>query len=106
MIFHVGNLFVVLYNYVIDQLKQKVHTICKGIARELSASFGPDTLLAIGGGGYFPARVMRTFLPGTQIVAATLKLYNDTTHEMGQCVVTVQWPDEAQVESATRGKNV
>ena len=59
---------------------EQVHTICKGIARELSASFRPDTLLAIGGGGYFPARVMRTFLPGTQIVAATLKLYNDTTH--------------------------
>ncbi|KAH9166333.1 PRTase-like protein [Lactarius sanguifluus] len=39
----------------------EVHNIIKRSAEQIS-EFKPDLLIAIGGGGFFPARVLRTFL--------------------------------------------
>ncbi|KAI6044296.1 PRTase-like protein [Pisolithus marmoratus] len=70
-------------------------------ATKISQSFKPDVLIAIGGGGFFPARVLRTFLkdPLTKknipIRAIGLSLYEplaDTSEEkIGKEVIRTQW---------------
>jgi len=75
---------------------------------KIAADFPPDILLAIGGGGFFPARVMRTFLreqtpnKTLQIQAIGLSLYEPvdgtSAEQIGQNVVRTQWLDKAGKE--------
>ncbi|KIK19236.1 hypothetical protein PISMIDRAFT_158452 [Pisolithus microcarpus 441] len=79
----------------------EVHTIIKESAAKISQSFKPDVLIAIGGGGFFPARVLRTFFkdPLTKknipIRAIGLSLYEplvDTSAEkIGTEIIRTQW---------------
>ena len=41
--------------------------------------FAPDVIVAIGGGGFIPARMLRTELK-IPILAVSLELYDDTTN--------------------------
>lgn len=78
-----------------------VHKSIRASAEKIKTEFNPDVLIAIGGGGFFPARVLRTFLknPATKtnipIYAIGLSLYEtlpDTTAEqVGEEVVRTQW---------------
>ncbi|CAK5267601.1 unnamed protein product [Mycena citricolor] len=58
-----------------------IHNLIKKNTPTIAAEFDPDLLVAIGGGGFFPARVMRTFLraqtehKALQIQAIGLSLY-------------------------------
>ncbi|KAI0272484.1 PRTase-like protein [Gloeopeniophorella convolvens] len=75
-----------------------VHNLIKRSAKEI-AEFKPDLFIAIGGGGFFPAR--RTFLKhaDTQrnipIYAIGLSLYEElpgtTAEQIGSRVVRTQW---------------
>ncbi|KAJ7224428.1 hypothetical protein GGX14DRAFT_650289 [Mycena pura] len=68
---------------------------------KIAKEFKPDLLVAIGGGGFFPARVMRTFLreetehKALQIQAIGLSLYEPvegtTVNTIGQEVIRTQW---------------
>jgi len=55
--------------------------------------FRPDVMIAIGGGGLIPARMLRTHL-NVPILVVSLKLYDDHTHKAGNGVAKVQWLDE------------
>ncbi|KAG8823924.1 hypoxanthine-guanine phosphoribosyltransferase [Serendipita sp. 401] len=78
-----------------------VHKLIAKASERIQSEFKPDVIVAIGGGGFFPARVMRTFLkdPSTKrnipIQAIGLSLYEslpDTTEEqLGNMVVRTQW---------------
>ncbi|KAM6496920.1 hypothetical protein JOM56_007393 [Amanita muscaria] len=80
-----------------NDIHKLIHSATPRIARE----FNPDSLIAIGGGGFFPARVMRTFLRGgtdkktLQIQAIGLSLYEPiagtTVEQLGQQVIRTQW---------------
>ena len=52
--------------------------------------FDPDYVIAIGGGGLIPARIIRNYID-RHIYVVTLSLYNDT--EMGDQIEVVQWVD-------------
>ena len=52
--------------------------------------FDPDYVIAIGGGGLIPARIIRNYID-RHIYVVTLSLYNDT--EMGNKIEIVQWVD-------------
>ncbi|CAG7847131.1 Hypoxanthine-guanine phosphoribosyltransferase Short=HGPRT; Short=HGPRTase [Serendipita indica DSM 11827] len=75
--------------------------IGKAAERIIQSNFKPDLIIAIGGGGFFPARVMRTFLkdPSTKrnipILAIGLSLYESlpgtTEEQLGKAVVRTQW---------------
>lgn len=57
-----------------------VHKLCQNSAQEILDNFKPHLIVAIGGGGYVPARILRSFLkqpgsPNIPIQAIGLSLY-------------------------------
>lgn len=93
-----------------------VHQLCQESAAKIK-QFRPDLIIAIGGGGFIPARMLRTFLkePGQQtvrIMAIILSLYEDINtygsvkEEVGTKVVRTQWIDYHQSKVDLVGKNV
>ncbi|KAK2673758.1 hypothetical protein RAB80_011301 [Fusarium oxysporum f. sp. vasinfectum] len=79
-----------------------VHKMCQKSAEKLLADFQPQLLIAIGGGGYVPARILRSFLkkagsPNIPIQAIGLSLYeslgNDEVEAPGTKVTRTQWLD-------------
>ncbi|KAH7040834.1 phosphoribosyltransferase-like protein [Microdochium trichocladiopsis] len=87
-----------------------VHRLCQESAPRMLESFKPQLMIAIGGGGYVPARILRSFLkqqgqPNIPIQAIGLSLYeelpiaheaNATTgavDQIGTKVTRTQWLD-------------
>ncbi|KAH6842678.1 phosphoribosyltransferase-like protein [Chaetomium sp. MPI-CAGE-AT-0009] len=82
-----------------------VHKLCQEAAPQILADFKPQLMIAIGGGGYVPARILRSFLkqpgsPNIPIQAIGLSLYEqlagstDTAVEAaGTKVTRTQWLD-------------
>ncbi|KAF9556661.1 PRTase-like protein [Agrocybe pediades] len=78
-----------------------IHNLIRKATPKIAAEFNPDLLIAIGGGGFFPARVMRTFLreetgnKTLQIQAIGLSLYEpvegSTAEQLGNEVIRTQW---------------
>ncbi|KHO01621.1 xanthine phosphoribosyltransferase 1 [Metarhizium album ARSEF 1941] len=81
----------------------EVHKLCQKSADRLLGEFQPQLIIAIGGGGYIPARILRTFLkkpgsPNIPIQAIGLSLYEslgeDTeVEQIGKKVTRTQWLD-------------
>lgn len=79
-----------------------MHKLCQEAAVKIK-KFSPDLMIAIGGGGFIPARILRTFLkePGAKnipIQAIGLSLYEDMgtdsqVETAGLEVVRTQWLD-------------
>lgn len=68
--------------------------------------FDPAVIVAIGGGGFIPARMLRTELR-IPILAVSLELYDDATNTTRREVTKVQWFDErSEVGSRVRGRRV
>ncbi|KAK3375837.1 hypoxanthine guanine phosphoribosyltransferase [Lasiosphaeria ovina] len=82
-----------------------VHKLCQEAAPKILEEFQPQLIIAIGGGGYVPARILRSFLkrPGSTnipIQAIGLSLYetltgaaDDEVEEPGTKVTRTQWLD-------------
>ncbi|KAJ8597217.1 PRTase-like protein [Rhizopogon salebrosus TDB-379] len=78
-----------------------IHNIIRATADRVASEFKPDMFIAIGGGGFIPARVLRTFLkdPLTTstipITAIGLSLYESlpgtTAEQRGIEVIRTQW---------------
>ncbi|KAG6837161.1 hypothetical protein H0H93_013751 [Arthromyces matolae] len=78
-----------------------IHNLIRNVTPSLAKDFNPDLMVAIGGGGFFPARVMRTFLreitenKSLQIQAIGLSLYEPlpgtSQEQIGKEVVRTQW---------------
>jgi hypothetical protein len=94
-----------------------VHKLCQAYADRILNEFTPNLIIAIGGGGYVPARILRSFLkkpgsPNIPIQAIGLSLYEslgtDSQVELpGTKVTRTQWLDLSSLEMANLiGKNV
>ncbi|KAM4062760.1 phosphoribosyl transferase domain-containing protein [Hirsutella rhossiliensis] len=79
-----------------------VHNLCRKSAARLLADFQPQLMIAIGGGGYVPARILRSFLkqpgsPNIPIQAIGLSLYESLggteVEAIGTKVTRTQWLD-------------
>lgn len=79
-----------------------VHKLCQQAAERIKASNRPvDLIIAIGGGGFIPARILRSFLKESArnipIQAIGLSLYEQmgaaTQETIGKEVVRTQWID-------------
>jgi len=84
----------VYYSYV------DIHQLVSGIVDTVS-QFKPEVIIAIGGGGFIPARMLRSWLK-IRMVSVSLKLYDDETDTAVQQVERIQWLED----SAVRGKRV
>lgn len=93
-----------------------VHQLCQETASRIK-QFKPDIIIAIGGGGFIPARILRTFLkepgvPTIRIFAIILSLYEDLytkgseQEQVGITVQRTQWIDYEQCKLDLVGKNV
>ena len=68
--------------------------------------FDPSVIIAIGGGGFIPARILRTELK-IPILAVSLELYDDSTNTARSTVKKIQWFDEhSEVGSKVRDRKV
>ena len=93
-----------------------VHQLCQESAEKIK-QFKPDLIIAIGGGGFIPARMLRSFLkepgqPNVRIMAIILSLYEEILNsdgveeKPGTKVVRTQWIDYNQSKVDLVGKNV
>ncbi|GAB1209555.1 hypoxanthine-guanine phosphoribosyltransferase [Aspergillus pseudonomiae] len=84
---------------------------------KILTTFHPNLMIAIGGGGYVPARILRSFLkrsgePNIPIQAIGLSLYEDlgrgdAEEVPGTKVTRTQWLDLSSLEMANLiGKNI
>ena len=74
-----------------------VHKLVKGLAEKIVASgFDPDVIVAIGSGGFIPARIIKTFI-NRPIYAVGISYY-------GVHPTKIQWIDE--VADQLKGKKV
>ncbi|TVY52927.1 Xanthine phosphoribosyltransferase 1 [Lachnellula cervina] len=65
-----------------NQPRDQVHKLCQEAAPRILEDFKPQLIIAIGGGGYVPARILRSFLkqpgaPNIPIQAIGLSLYEE-----------------------------
>lgn len=80
-----------------------VHKLVKGLAEKITASgFDPDVIVAIGSGGFIPARIIKTFI-NRPIYAVGISYYG-LDHKHRTHPTKIQWIDE--VADQLRGKKV
>ncbi|EXJ55594.1 hypothetical protein A1O7_08522 [Cladophialophora yegresii CBS 114405] len=95
----------------------QIHKLCQQSAPKILDDFQPNLMIAIGGGGYVPARILRSFLkktgaPNIPIQAIGLSLYeqlsgSDPVEAPGTKVTRTQWLDLSSLEMSNLiGKNV
>ncbi|EXJ84645.1 hypothetical protein A1O3_05315 [Capronia epimyces CBS 606.96] len=95
----------------------QIHKLCQDAAPKILGDFKPNLMIAIGGGGYVPARILRSFLkqpgaPNIPIQAIGLSLYeqlsdSDVVEEPGTKVTRTQWLDFSSLEMKNLiGKNI
>jgi hypoxanthine phosphoribosyltransferase len=81
----------------------QIHKTIKSLAAELlKSTYTPDLIVAIGSGGFIPARMLRTFIQ-KPILTVGLAYY-DQNNVPTELPRKVQWIDE--VEQKLTGKNI
>jgi len=81
----------------------EIHRTVADLARAIRADgFDPDLIVAIGSGGFIPARILRTYLD-KPILTVGVRLYSDGDHPEG-IPRKIQWIDE--VERKLRGRTI
>ncbi|KAA8909075.1 hypothetical protein FN846DRAFT_632518 [Sphaerosporella brunnea] len=95
----------------------EVHKLCQNAAPKILSEWKPSLMIAIGGGGYVPARILRSFLktpgsPNIPIQAIGLSLYEKLATDgpeeaAGHTVTRTQWLDFSAVkQSDLVGRNI
>ena len=80
-----------------------VHKLIKKLAQKIEDSgFDPDVIVAIGSGGFIPARIIKTFI-NRPIYAVGISYYG-VDHKHREHPTKIQWIDE--VQGQLRGKKV
>ena len=80
-----------------------IHNTVKRLAGEIIESgYEPDLIVAIGTGGFIPARILKTFLP-RPILTVGIRYYDDNNVPMA-APRKIQWIDE--VEKKLEGRKI
>ncbi|MBN2509270.1 MAG: phosphoribosyltransferase [Spirochaetales bacterium] len=77
-------------------------TVCLLAQKIVTSGFNPDIMVAIGTGGFIPARILKTYL-NVPILTVGLRLY-DKDNKPAETPRKIQWIDE--VEKKLTGKRV
>lgn len=78
---------IVKIRYTYDQ----IHKLFESNSQRLN-QYGYDYIVAIGGGGFIPARMLRTFVD-VPIIAVTVKYYDDDDN-LSSDIKVIQWDTE------------
>ncbi|MDA3948574.1 MAG: phosphoribosyltransferase [Spirochaeta sp.] len=82
---------------------RQIHRTVKSLAhRILEDGYNPDVIVAIGTGGFIPARMLKTFID-RPILTVGLRLY-DENNQRASVPQKIQWIDE--VEKKLSGKRI
>ena len=82
-----------------------IHKVVKQVAEKVQNSgVKYDAMIAIGGGGFIPARMLRTFLDIPIYAVTTAYYLNETDSQTADAVQKIQWLDPIPAE--LQGKNV
>ena len=82
---------------------KKIHETIQAKSKDIiSSGFVPDYILAIGGGGYIPARILRTFID-KPIISVTLSRYTPAGETIEK-PIKQQWIDNIHID--LNGKKV
>ena len=82
---------------------QHIHHTVAGLADQVRASgFKPDLIVAIGTGGFIPARILKTYMD-LPILTVGLRLYGPD-NKPAESPQKIQWIDE--VEKKLTGRNI
>jgi len=80
---------------------RQIHRTVKDMARRIIADgYNPDVIVAIGTGGFIPARILKTFI-NRPILTVGLQLY-DENNVAADVPRKVQWIDEVERKLAGR----
>ncbi len=80
-----------------------IHNTIRKLSEQIKRSgYNPDLIVAIGTGGFIPARIIKTYLD-KPILTVGLKLY-DENNKPKEAPEKIQWIDE--VEKKLKGKKV
>lgn len=83
----------------------QIHEAITSLSKQI-LEWKPDVMVAIGGGGFIPARMLRTEIK-VPILAVSLELYDDATKTANATVIKKQWFDETSgVGAKVRGARV
>jgi hypoxanthine phosphoribosyltransferase len=81
----------------------RIHETVRAMADEIQASgFTPDVIVAIGSGGFIPARILRTFLEKPILTVGIA--YYDAQNRPSKTPRMIQWIDE--VEQKLHGRRI
>jgi len=79
----------------------QIHNTVRELAQTIAASgFSPDLMVAIGTGGFIPARILKTYID-VPILTVGLKLY-DEQNRPSDSPRKIQWIDEVEKKLAGR----
>ena len=82
---------------------EHIHRSVRALSeRILSSPFRPDVIVAIGSGGFIPARILKTFIP-CPILTVGISYYGPDNRP-AESPRTIQWIDE--VEKKLTGRNI
>jgi hypoxanthine phosphoribosyltransferase len=82
---------------------REIHMAVRALAEKIHASgYDPDVMVAIGTGGFIPARILKTYL-GKPILTVGLVYYTED-HKPDESPKIIQWIDE--VEKRLTGKKI
>ena len=73
-----------------------IDKLCCKKTKEIKSEFNPDLILAIGGGGLIPARMMRSDLK-IPIYVVSLTSYDENDKKL-DTLKTIQWMDFSQIK--------
>ncbi|MDO4433018.1 MAG: phosphoribosyltransferase [Alysiella sp.] len=82
-----------------------IHRVVKKVATQIQAAgVQYDAMIAIGGGGFIPARMLRTFLDVPIYAVTTAYYLNETEGKTADTVQKIQWLDP--IPDNLVGKNI
>lgn len=79
-----------------------IHKLIQNVSDKVK-EFKPEYILAISGGGFIPARILRTYI-NVPLLSVGINYYNDN-NEINQMPKIVQWLDEKS-KNELKGKRV
>ena len=74
--------------YSYNDIHNTVHKMAPAVK-----AFRPDVIVAIGGGGFIPARMLRAHFENVPIIAVSMEAYDDTTNTIRDSIKIHQWFD-------------